>query len=352
MASAFETIGRLVPRGLLKELSGFLDMAGVNEAPDRFAGQTASASLAVSVLAALSVIYLWPEFVPSLAQALAEKLPQIADASTIISYLLFFALALIIFSGLTVMCVYAFLVLALDARRKQLENVLPDFLQLSAANVRAGMPVDQALWFAARPEFGLFAQEIELAAKRTFGGEPFAQSLDKLVARFNSKYLKRSIALIKQGLSSGGEMGEILERTGEDIRNMQILYKEISAAMLSYIIFIVVASILGAPFLFGVSYKLINVLEKVFEKLPPLENLPTALPITPSAPPIKSAEFLVFAFFSCTLTAIFASLIISVVQSGSKKNGAKLIPLFLIITWAVLATIILVLNSWFAGIIQ
>lgn len=352
MEQAFEAVGRITPRNVSKGLADFLEMAGINKTADFVAGQVIAACAIVSITGILATLYLWPSFTPSLAQAIEAILPTVAgDASNVAAYTLFATVATAFFTVFTAMFAYAFILLAVDARKKQVESVLPDFLQLSAANVRAGMPVDQALWFAARPEFGLFAKEVELAARRTFGGEPFGQSLDKLAARFNSRYLKRSIALIKQGIASGGEMGEILERTGSDIRNMQILFKEVSASMLAYVIFILVASIIGAPFLFGVSYKLVNMLEKVFERAPPMENIPTALPITPTAPPIKSSEFLVFAFFACTLTAAMASLIIAVVQTGNKKNGAKIAPVFVLTTWIMLAIILLALDILFKGII-
>ena len=82
-----------------------------------------------------------------------------------------------------------------------------------------------------------------------------------LSMRFDSKALRRSISLIKQGIASGGEMAQILERTAEDSRAMQILAKEIYASLLMYVIFIVFAAAIGTPFLFAVSTKLISILE-------------------------------------------------------------------------------------------
>ncbi|VVB98166.1 Type II secretion system (T2SS), protein F [uncultured archaeon] len=252
---------------------------------------------------------------------------------------------------------YLYLTLRIDMRKQQVEAVLPDFLQLAAANVRAGMPVDQAMWQAARPEFGLLSQEITIVAKLTFGGEPFAQTLDKLGERFDSKNLQRTIRLIKQGLASGGEMADILEETAIDIRNGQIIRKEISATLLMYVIFIVFASTLGAPFLYAVSYKMINVLEKVWVQLPDLSSGSAQVPtgatfLTPKAPTITSQQFLIFALIASFVTGFFASIIIAVIRVGSKKHFVRYFPLFLGIMAFAFFMIIVVLDSFFAGIVK
>lgn len=57
-----------------------------------------------------------------------------------------------------------------------------------------------------------------------------------------------------------------------------------------------------------------------------------------------------FAFFACTLTAACASFIIAVVQTGNKKNGAKIAPIFVLVTWVILAIILLALDFLFKGI--
>jgi len=72
------------------------------------------------------------------------------------------------------MVIYVFLDLRIYRLTRQLEEVLPDFLQLASANISAGMPIDRALWFAVRPNFGVLAKEIEEVAKTTLTGEELA----------------------------------------------------------------------------------------------------------------------------------------------------------------------------------
>ena len=337
----------------MKSLSKHLNWAGVDKSAEHTTGFVAILAALFSLLGLALSFVTGFEYSGLISKLISDWSPFLKDFSDPLGLALW--ILVVTFSCIAFISIVAwvYILLMVDARRKQVEAVLPDFLQLAAANVRAGMPVDQALWYAARPEFGIFSEEVELAAKRTFGGEPFSSALEKLSERFNSKYVRRSISLINQGLSSGGEMGEILERTGSDIRNMEILFKEINASLLMYIIFIVVSTLLGAPFLYAVSYKLISVLERIWQQIPVASTMqvPGQL-VTPSAPTITSGDFLLFAVTASILTSIFASLIISVVQTGSKKNGAKTIPVFVFVSLSLFVLLTILLNAWFAGILQ
>ena len=75
------------------------------------------------------------------------------------------------------MVIYLYLDIRIYQRVRELEEVLPDFLQLASANISAGMPIDRALWFAVRPNFGVLAKEIEEIAKATLAGEELNESL-------------------------------------------------------------------------------------------------------------------------------------------------------------------------------
>lgn len=85
-------------------------------------------------------------------------------------------------------------------RKKELEEVLPDFLQLTSANINAGMPLDQALWYAVRPRFGILAKEIEDVAKSTLVGEDLSDALLHFSKKYDSQMLKRTINLMLEGL--------------------------------------------------------------------------------------------------------------------------------------------------------
>ncbi len=303
MKSQYETVGRFVPRGMLKELGDSLKMAGVETTPEAFAG----ISVALAIASAGVVLFL----------SSALGLPAYASVS----------LPFITVLGV-ILAAYLLVALRIESRKNQVESTLPDFLHIAASNVRAGMPVDQALWFAARPEFGLLSQEIELVAKRTFGGESFGQTLDRLSGRFDSALLRRTVGLIRHGVSSGGEMAGILEDTANDVRRAQLLRKEITASMMMYVIFITFASVIGAPFLYSVSYKLISVLQRIWDKMSASGPLPRVGFLVPASPGITPEQFLWFSLAAILITSVVASFIVSVIQTGSKREGVKYIPMF------------------------
>ncbi|MFH1447628.1 MAG: type II secretion system F family protein [Candidatus Micrarchaeota archaeon] len=300
---AYDILGRFVPRNILKTIEYSLKMAGIDIAPESFAG--------ITILLCVFVI--------AMAAGTSSTLNLPAYASMIVS---------VSATAAVLLFAYLLVVLRIETRKNQIETVLPDFLQIAASNVRAGMPVDQALWFAARPEFGLLSQEVELVAKRTYGGESLSETLNHLSDRFKSQILRRTVSLINHGISSGGAMAGILEDTADDIRRIQLLRKEISASMLMYVIFITFASIIGAPFLYSVSYKLISVLQRIWDQMSDSSPVPQLGFLVPTSPGITPGQFFWFSFAAIIITAVIASFIVSVIQTGSKKSGVKYIPLF------------------------
>jgi pilus assembly protein TadC len=77
----------------------------------------------------------------------------------------------IYFSGclfISLLVVFFYFDYKIYQRTKEIEEVLPEFLQLTSANISAGMTIDRALWFAVRPKFGVLAKEIEEVAKKYY----------------------------------------------------------------------------------------------------------------------------------------------------------------------------------------
>ncbi|MEM3399638.1 MAG: type II secretion system F family protein [Candidatus Micrarchaeia archaeon] len=324
----YELVGRMLGRDRIRSIARMLDMAGINVVPEMFAGFVITTTLVLAVSAYMVVHGIFPQY------------------DIVAGFIVLIGLPLLI---------YSLIMLRTDARRVEVENALPDFLQLAASNVRAGMPIDRALWFAARPEFGLLSREVEIVAKRTFGGEPFAQSLQRLSTRFQSRILERTVNLIIDGMASGGEMAEILERTALDIREMQLLRKDISAMMVMYVIFILFASVIGAPILYALSYQLIRIIDFIWGQI--LLQNPRGLPavgmvfLTPSKPGVSGDDFFIFAIISSCITMVFAALIIASITTGNKRNGIKYIPIFIIAGLIIFFLVTVIFSYMFSGML-
>ncbi len=217
-------------------------------------------------------------------------------------------------------------------RTKELEKVLPDFLQLASANISAGMPLDRALWFAVRPQFGILAEEIEIVAKSTYAGKDLDEALQEFAGRFDSRDLNRAVSLILEGMDAGGEMADLLNKIAMNIEETEILRKEMAANVTTYVIFISIATLVGAPFLFGLATQLLNVIQNIAAGLGggSASSGMISLSINPDA--VSIDDFKVYASAMLIVTSFFSGAIISVIRKGDIKEGAVTIPAFVVST--------------------
>lgn len=251
--------------------------------------------------------------------------------------LLMLILWVLIFVGL-ILVLYLLFFLMIDLRifkrTMDIEEVLPDFLELTSANIRAGMPIDQALWFAVRPRFGVLAKEIETVAKETMSGEDLEVALMKFTAKYDSTVLDRSINLLIEGMTAGGELGYLLNRIANNIQESRMIKKEMSANVLTYVIFITFASIVAAPVLFALSGQLLLIVGGIIKKMALVSGsgATTGVSISPQGASISFAEFQQFSIVLLAITAFFSSLIVAIIKKGDIKPGLSYIPRYLAVS--------------------
>ncbi|MEK6808157.1 MAG: type II secretion system F family protein [Nanoarchaeota archaeon] len=208
---------------------------------------------------------------------------------------------------------------------------MPDFLQLVASNIRAGMLIDKALWYAVRPRFGILAREIEIVAKETIVGKDIKLALTQFGERYDSIVLKRTISLIMEGMDAGGNLGELINKIAVDIEEAKVLQREMSANVSNYVIFIGFASIVAAPMLFALGHQFLGVVQKLALNTDIPKGVGPLASISLSGTGISSGSFTIFAFTSLTITAFFSALIVGVIKKGDAKSSVKYIPIFIIV---------------------
>ena len=251
-------------------------------------------------------------------------------ASMIVLWVLVFVLLIIAFW----VVFYIAVDLKIFKRKVDIEEVLPDFLQLAASNINAGMTIDRALWYAVRPRFGVLAKEIETIAKETMGGADLKNSLEKFAARYDSTLLKRVISMINEGIEAGGEIGELLNRIALDIQQQKAMIKEMSANVTTYVIFISFATVVAGPFLFALSGVLIQVVENLGASLGGTTNAAASagIPLTFSGTGVTQSDFTIFAVVSLSITSLFSAMMVSTIKKGNVQAGIKYIPIFIVIS--------------------
>ncbi|PIX31966.1 hypothetical protein COZ60_01685, partial [Candidatus Bathyarchaeota archaeon CG_4_8_14_3_um_filter_42_8] len=266
--SMFERAGRLFfTRDNIRDLEKQINTAGIGMPADSFAGYLAINVIVVTIFLTF-VLYFYPPVIDSMVNLVAKYLVVPTEALFIPLLIVSFIVTYIA----TMSLLSTYLIMKAEDRRNSLESTLPDFLTLVASNIKAGMTLDQAMWYSAKPEFGILSVEVKAGVKEAFSGESLAHTLDGLASRFDSKVFKRTILLLKKATATGGELTEVLERTTDDVRNNIITKKDIAASLVLYEIFILFAAIVGTPFLFAVAAKLIEVFEKIS---PRVGDMPT-----------------------------------------------------------------------------
>ena len=231
------------------------------------------------------------------------------------------------------------LVLISDSRTKLVEEIIPDALRLISANIKSGLTIDKALLVSARPEFGPLEKEIRIAAKETLSGESVENALFKISDKFNSKILRRSIELLTEGIRRGGDIPRLLDSLGEDIRQIKILKKEVSAIVMIYAIFIFFASAIGAPILYSISGYLVSTMSAIGSTVDVKQSFGAAvgrLPMSSFKVAEVTPEFLdLYSVVAMIITSIFGGILIGLIQEGSESAGLKFTPLLLIISLTV-----------------
>jgi len=155
---------------------------------------------------------------------------------------------------------------------KKMELVFPDFLQLMASNLRAGMTIDRALLLSARKEFEPLDKEIIMLGKDIVTGKKIEQALQEMSKRIKSEKIQKTIRLIISGIRSGGNLAILLEETSTNMRERGFVEKRAASNVLMYVIFIFFATAVGAPVLFSLSSVLVVVLSNILSTIPDIST--------------------------------------------------------------------------------
>ena len=314
----------LVPERVRPHLRDYLMKAGIFDVSYKFFGGLFYVCLAVALVFYFYLPYSW----------LRDKS---VDALSTLMYLgagsfIVVFVTLILLSFLVMGLVYFYLDLKIYNRTKEIEEILPEFLQFVAGNLRGGMSFDRALWNAIRPRFGVLANEVEIAAKKVMTGEDVDEALSEFTKKSDSAKLRRSFDLIVEGMKSGGRIVYLIDKVIDNINEAKTLKKEMSASVTSYVIFITFIVLVIAPGLFALSFQLLQIVSSFAGKIGGTGGGSTAMPINLSEVSINPQDFINFSRISLGVIAVFSSMIVSLISKGDIKSGLKYIPVFIIVS--------------------
>ena len=320
---------RLVSRSIGVRLSRELDLAGIKMSVEQLLKIMILGAIAFLVIASFTVYIL----------GLGAPIAAGAGVASAAIY---------------VVLVYMLLEFKIDARKTKLEEMLPDYLQITSANLRSGIALDRAMMLAARPEFTFLSDDVKQMNRRIFGGENFDTALREFTERYRSYQLSHAVRMILESLRYGGAMADLIEQISKDMRNQQMTQKEVAGQMLMYSIFIAFAGLIAAPVLYGLTSQMIVVTDSVWKGI--LSSNPGGLPSTgftflkPTPPKITPQEYQYFALAAIAVITGFAALIMSAISSGSAIKGLRWLPIFIIIGIGLFFIMQTVISGIFSGI--
>ncbi len=321
-------LGSYFPRGSKSRMSRMIIYTGLTRNPEEILGVGLIYSIMLSVMTTLVAIAL--------------------NLS-----LLMIILAAIIPFSLVWILLYLFFFLLIDRRTSSVEKVLPDVLTMISQNMIAGMTTYNALWVAARPEFGPLAVEIQTVARETLSGESFENALISMSDRIKSYKLSRSVKLMVQGMRSGGELPTVLQEIANDIRTEQNLFRRMRSETTSQTMFILFALLIGAPLLFAASLQFVTIFSTIFSETGISTASSTLTPhtgiISIQELPISPDFFWKYAVITLGISGLFGALLIGLIRTGKLSAGVPLIIILIPLAIIIFVVLEKLLGSLFVG---
>ena len=217
-----------------------------------------------------------------------------------------------------------------ERRKNEMERMLPDAFLLISTNLKSGASINRAFLASAREEFGPLEEELQRTAIEISGGKPVEDALDNLRGRVNSGLFRDTLKILTNAIEAGGNTAELLESSADDIRNSLELRDEIKSSVRMYVIFILLASVFGAPVLFGITTYMAETTTQMWDEtnLEASGNFASggAAGLQFQQPDINITFLVQFSIAALAISNFFASLVISQIGKGNLQEGAKYIP--------------------------
>ncbi len=257
--------------------------------------------------------------------------------------------------------IYISLDLQTESRGRLVERILPDALQLIASNIKSGLTTERALLMSARPEFGPLEKELKRVSTRILAGNPVERAILEIPQHIKSTVVERTTWLLARGVSSGGEIADLLMQLSRNLRTQLALQSEARAAISIYLILIFVSASLGGPTLYAVSSFIVEVMFTQIQSQATID--PAAIAAAGSRfsglssfvggrTNVISPDFVIF--FSQIMMfvgGIFASLILGAIATGKEKDGLRYVPVVLLFSFGLFYLVRFALHSAFGNLL-
>ena len=115
---------------------------------------------------------------------------------------------------------------AIEERKTSVQKALPDFLDMTATTVQAGLSINAAIAYAVEAAPGTLGDEIREALAEIRLGRPRAEALKAVADRLNQSELTTAVTAINQAEKLGSNIAKVLDELAEDTRNHRVMVVE------------------------------------------------------------------------------------------------------------------------------
>lgn len=251
--------------------------------------------------------------------------------------LLFFVNSLVLGIGLPMYLYYK--------KIRTIERYWPDALKLIADTMKAGSSFDYALREVSTADFGPLSFEINEAIRRLEMGDTMSVALSYLSLRIESKIVRRTITLIQESLRTGAQLADVLDEIANNTKQLFRVKKERQTKTMLQTIFIVAASSIVAPFIFGMTRVITGFLTDIAAS----SGIASASAMAVSLNAQKTIFLLLDIYIVIEIFA--ASAMISVMREGDLSFVVLFFPVLITIGYIVYFLSQFALNMMLSGMI-
>jgi archaellum biogenesis protein FlaJ (TadC family) len=150
-----------------------------------------------------------------------------------------------------------------DRKIEEIEARLPDVLHHIGTTLKTGGTVEIALREVTKTNYGPITKGIKEMLREINEGKTFEDAFRDFAIESRSSMLRKVAVIIIAAKKSGGALVDTLTAMAEDIRAVYRLKRERKTKTLMQFLFILVAGLGVAPFVFGIVKSVLEILMKV-----------------------------------------------------------------------------------------
>lgn len=242
-------------------------------------------------------------------------------------FLMFLPLIFAIISLIVIFAYKLYLEAKIYYKVRQMEEMFPEFLSELALNLKSGQNLDEAIGNSTEKEFGYLGQEMEKVCKKVRLGTDVEAAIKEFTESYDSEIIGETFDLMVTSWKKGGTTSQLVDRIYENLEMIRYLRRKVIASVTSYRIFLSVVTIIIAPAMFALSYHLINLIKTITGTISEVSSN-VVLPISINAVRINNVHFMWFSALALIIMSVCTAMIISIIKTGSIKEGYKQVVLF------------------------